>query len=103
MNFCIICESRLKEITTDTKLYFKCSKCEETYDSTPENTKMYEESFNKKNSMLKYRTFLRNAAFDNTNPIEKRKCPKCPREEVRYAIIGSKKKYIYVCECGHMF
>jgi DNA-directed RNA polymerase subunit M/transcription elongation factor TFIIS len=103
MNFCDICDSRLQEVTTDTKLYYQCSKCQKRYDAKVADTLMYEEVMDRKDSMIKYDTFLRNAAFDPANPLSQTPCPKCDAQFVRHVVIGKMKKYIFVCECGHRF
>lgn len=103
MNFCDVCNSRLSDVTTDVKLYFQCSKCQKVYDSKPENTLMYTESIDRKDSMNKYNTFLNNAAFDQVNPLTDTKCPVCDNKYTRHVIIGGTKKFIYVCTCGHRF
>jgi hypothetical protein len=54
-------------------------------------------------SMIKYETFLKNAAFDITNPLTKKDCPKCANKYVRHVVVGEIKKYIYLCTCGHRF
>lgn len=103
MNFCDICDSRLSNITTDSKLYHQCSKCQKQYESSPEDTLMFEEVIDRKSSMVKYDCFLRNAAFDHVNPLTKTECPKCKAMFVRHVIIGKVKKFIHVCECGNRF
>jgi DNA-directed RNA polymerase subunit M/transcription elongation factor TFIIS len=103
MKFCSVCNGRLQGITTDTTIYFQCAKCKKRHPPEPSDTLMYEEVIDRKDSNIKFDTFLRNAAHDNTNPLMKKSCPKCKKQFVRYVVIGKMKKFIYVCTCGHRF
>jgi DNA-directed RNA polymerase subunit M/transcription elongation factor TFIIS len=103
MRFCDVCESRLDDVTTDTELYYQCTKCKKKYDPTDSDTMRFRQVFNKNDSTIKYDVMLKNAAFDNANPKEYKDCPLCEKKIVSYVVIGDSMKYVYVCTCGARF
>ena len=103
MRFCTICENRLEDITTSNKLYYECTKCKKTFDATDEDTLIFTQSFNKKESTMQYETMLKTAAYDNANPKVYKDCTKCDNKIVSYVVLGHNMKYVYLCECGNMF
>lgn len=101
MNFCDVCENRLEAIT-DIKLYYQCTKCNKQFPAEASDTLRFTQTFNKKDSSIKYDTLIQNAAYDNTNPKEYHPCPVCNRQIVTYVVVDDM-KYIYICLCGNKF
>ena len=101
MRFCDVCENRLDDITTSTELYYQCTKCKKKYESTAEDSCRFVQAFNKRGSMIKHDTMLRNAAYDNVNPRVFRNCKSCKREIMSYVVVGDSMRHIYLCVCGY--
>jgi DNA-directed RNA polymerase subunit M/transcription elongation factor TFIIS len=102
MRFCELCQNVLIDMITPTAIRYKCSTCGKIYDSTPEDTLLYDTKTTEVESTVKFEMLLRNAAWDDLNPREFRKCPLCPRKIMSYVVLGEAKKYIYVCRCGYI-
>jgi DNA-directed RNA polymerase subunit RPC12/RpoP len=93
----------LDDITNKTEFYYKCTKCNKTFEPTDEDTLRFRQTFNNAETTIRNNSMLLNAAFDTTNPATYKDCPKCSKKIVRYVVIGDTMKYIYTCECGAIF
>ena len=101
-HFCVKCLNLREEITSGTKLQFKCDKCGEIYDARPEDTLLASGEIGGTDFMSKFKYTVQTTAFDPTNPKIERPCKKCGRVITTYQRMGEKKKLIVVCECGEI-
>jgi len=103
MRFCTTCENRLDRIIEGGKLSFKCSGCPQTYDINDETT-IFNDFLGTHESILKYETFIRNGAFDKTNPIVREICPNkdcdISKNIIRMIRVGEEERVIFCCQCG---
>tara|TARA_Y100000389_G_C17029417_1_gene302701 strand:+ start:216 stop:527 length:312 start_codon:yes stop_codon:yes gene_type:complete len=103
MRFCRICNSFLIDKTNNDKLYYKCTKCAQEYDSNASDSLRYEKKYNNDVSTSQYEILLKNAINDRATPEVFKDCTKCDRKIVKYVIIGDEMKFVYICECGNIF
>jgi DNA-directed RNA polymerase subunit M/transcription elongation factor TFIIS len=103
MRFCEVCESVLAAVFTQSTMHYKCTRCEKKFDSVPNDTLRFKETFDNKTSSVEYKTMLRNAPFDNTNPRIIKKCTKCDNDVLSYVVLGESMVYVYTCVCGNQF
>ena len=80
--FCKVCENLLvPSKTSGSSFKFRCMRCNETRNSTPEDSLRYREQ--KADHLSKYSNLLKTIADDPMNPKEKKKCRKCPNNIVK--------------------
>lgn len=103
MKFCDNCNHVLKVDTSNTELYYECIVCMSKYEAGPEDTLRYSQSFQKKTNIGGKGAFIKNAAFDITNPKINKDCPKCKKSVITSIVSGDDMLYTYLCECGHIF
>lgn len=103
MRFCRICNSFLIDKTNSDKLYYKCTKCSQEYDSNDFDSLRYEKRYNTDTYTPQYWSLIKNAMDDKATPVVFKDCSKCNRKIVKYVIIGDEMKYVYICECGNIF
>ena len=98
---CQECRNLLVEDTTSGELIFRCSKCGQTYESTPEQTLIEEKNLEADEQLNKFSEFLDNAAFDPTNLRINKTCTKCHKPYMTPVRIGENQLVFYVCTCGY--
>ena len=97
--FCKICDNMLSAITTADKFYFKCVRCQVTYEPEPNDTLRYEDI--KGTNLLVYKTILKNAGRDPVNPKVRKTCTGCGNKIAKQVRLGDDMRLINVCtKCG---
>ena len=103
MKFCTVCESILVVVITTIDLYHQCARCKKIYESDAKDTLRFSQSFDDTNDTIKYNIIMKNALLDDMNPRIYKECAACNREIVKYIIIGSAMRFVYLCDCGNVF
>ena len=102
MRFCSVCNSILNSSTVTGQLIFVCNKCWQKESSNDKDTLMYNLQISNEDTDMKFENFIRNAAFDPTNPTLKKDCVKCKNDVMTYVRIGADMRLIYICKCGYI-
>lgn len=102
LQFCKVnnCHNRLVLMTGDGKLKFQCTACATTYDADSDDTLIKSKSLVTAESIMKYQTLIRLAAYDVTNPLVRKTCPECKNNIVSMVSVGDEEETVYVCKCG---
>jgi DNA-directed RNA polymerase subunit M/transcription elongation factor TFIIS len=104
MNFCNNCHNCLTNVyTTDSKLIFRCLRCNIDYDSSPDDTLIISKDDNvSDNSMLQ--KYVQYAHYDDTIVRVNKECPGCNHPIAKRLMIGTDEKIIYICvSCQNKF
>jgi DNA-directed RNA polymerase subunit M/transcription elongation factor TFIIS len=98
------CDNILTSEIKNNKLIFKCNICNETYDSSPEDTLLIDEYIRESDTLYKYQTYLRNAHNDDIAELKKKQCTSCNEPIVKVVKVDKNGQIIYICpKCKHQF
>jgi hypothetical protein len=103
MDFCPKTFTRLEEVVTQDKLYFKSHKTGAAYTAGPVNTMLVSEEIGQIHSGSRYQNTLKETAFEPTNPRTRpsKGCDKCGRKVISFQRLSEAKKVYYSCLCGN--
>lgn len=99
--FCEECGYQLVENTASGQLSFDCNNCHEPYESTPDDSLLFDISFQTDNSEEKYATMTMNAPYDEAGYKVARECKKCAMPYMTRVYVGEEMTTVYVCVCGN--
>lgn len=102
-HYCEKCLGFKEELVGGGKLQFKCNKCGEVYDATPEQTLLASEKLGASSGASKFKYTIRTTAKDPINPKIEHPCKKCGQQITTYQRMGDKKKLVIACDCGEIF
>lgn len=102
-HFCPKCRNFWEEVTTGSKLQFKCDYCGTIDDARPEDTLLDSSEKAAENTAAKFKHRIKNAPFTSINPRYKKKCPECSEGLVSMVRVGEEQKVIYICPNRHVF
>ena len=93
--FCVACNNLLLIITKPDEFYFKCQRCQITYQPTPDDTQRFD--YVKGTDLMIYRTILQNAGQDPVNPKVMKNCISCNNDVVKQVRLGEDMRLINIC------
>lgn len=93
--FCKTCANLLSVIATSDEFYFRCVKCQLTYQPSDNDSLRHEST--KGTNLIVYKTILANAGKDPVNPKVRKTCTKCKSGIVRQVRLGDDMRLINIC------
>jgi LSD1 subclass zinc finger protein len=98
--FCTDCRNLLSFFIKDGDLHLRCAACQKEYESTPEDSLIYEENLN--TNIAVFDRILKKAGKDPVNLKAMTDCRKCPSKVVRQVRIEKEMILFNVCtECNY--
>jgi DNA-directed RNA polymerase subunit M/transcription elongation factor TFIIS len=103
VKICVKCQSVLTPRTNTGQLKFHCIKCEEVYDSEPNDTLMFEHKFVEDGSANEetFEQFVFNAPFDKSRNVVVQECEECGAPTLTQIYLGAEEIPQLICECGY--